>query len=204
MDSFIPSKLYSGLTDDRLAHVASLMRAARHSVVEIHDPTKGDNAWTMGCLSYQRECFAIIQESKTVDYLRLVPEDHGKFTFSIGGWPVKFYHGDGDDPPSKALAVSHAEFRQLKLALEIEQKKMEEYKLRIAIETDSRGELIRAILVRIDEAGEPESYYVMPFERSTVLEMKAPPIDPGRPEFGALNKDDEKEKRNDGDVSAAG
>ena len=205
MGPFIPWKLYAGLTEGRLAHVASLMRDARHSVVDIHDPSRGDDSWTMGCLAYRRECFAVIQESRIVDYIRILPEDHGKFTFSIGGWPVKFYHGDGDDPPSKSLAVSHVESAQLKLAFEIEQRKPEEFKLRIAIETDSRGELTRAILVRIDDSGEPESHYVMPFEASaTIVEMKAPPVDPGRPEFGALNKEEEKEKRNEGDVSAAG
>ena len=116
MADFIPWEVYPSLTEHRLSIVSALLRKGRHSAVMSHSPSEGDDAWTLGTVAYRRSCYAIETGAKEYDWLKIMPEEQGRFTFSIGSNPVKFYKGAGDDPPSKSLAVSFSELQQMNLA----------------------------------------------------------------------------------------
>ena len=64
-------------------------------------------------------------------------EQNRRFTFALGGIPIRFYHGDSDDAPTKYAEITDGEIRQYRLALDTELQIAEV--LRIAIETEPSG-----------------------------------------------------------------
>src|SRR5258708_2263072 len=109
MANFIPWEKYQALTLDRLIIIAGIVRYGRHLAVLDHQPSKGDDAWTLGCLAYRRTCYAIEQATEQYPWLTVLPEEQNRFTFAIGSIPLKQYHGPAGCPPSRSLAVSFAE-----------------------------------------------------------------------------------------------
>lgn len=158
--SFNPWDRYPPLTQERLELTADLIRVARRETVLLHDTAAGDNAWSLGCRVYARSCFAIRNAARTYDWLKVVAELDGlSFTFAIGGVPLRFFRGDPDDPPSRYLAISFGELRQLQLNLDdgVSTDRL----IRIAVETIVTGEASDITLVEMDEAGNVTDTYLI-------------------------------------------
>jgi hypothetical protein len=209
MADFTPWKVYPSLTEERLSIVSALLRKGRHSAVMSHLPSEGDDALTLGTLAYRRSCYAIETGAKEYDWLRIMPEEQGRFTFSIGPNPVKFYKGPGDDPPSKSLAVSFSELQQMTFAFGVGEGAADHRLLRLAVETDKTGDTERVILVELDANGNVENTYTIPPEvmatvimPKAVIELKAKPVDPGPPRLEPLETETEQEAGNEGNESA--
>ena len=81
----------------RLRIVADLIRDARHSAVELHDPENGDTRWSLACRGYSRTCHAIRQAAEVYAWLKVLREYRLAFTFSIGEFAFKFYRGSPSD-----------------------------------------------------------------------------------------------------------
>jgi hypothetical protein len=213
MADFIPWNVFPGLTEERLSLVAALLTNGRHSAVMSHLPSEGDDAWTLGSVAYRRSCHRILLGSKEHDWLKILPEEHNRFTFSIGSHPVKFYQGKGEDPPSKSLAVSFTELAQMNLAFGGTEAAEEHRLLRLAVETDKTGEAERVILVELDANGNVENTYTIPAaamaasqsvdsRSKPVIEFKAKPVDPGPPSLEPLEIEEEQKSGKEDNASA--
>jgi hypothetical protein len=200
MIEFVPWEKYPSLTEDRLSTVASAIKDGRHSAVTDHEPSKGDDHWTLGCVAYKRACFAISSIEPSHDWLKVLPEEQNRFTFSVGGVPLKFYTGTAEDPPSRSLAISYAELCSIQNCFDFGAAPDAEHLLRLAVETDATGEVQRVILVELD-AGNVANIYTVPLksEGGSVLPMKTKPIDVGAPELKTLDEEEaDRRKRESG------
>jgi hypothetical protein len=200
MIEFVPWEKYPSLTKDRLSTVASAIKDGRHSAVTSHEPSKGDDRWTLGCVAYKRVCFNISSIEPLHEWLRILPEEQNRFTFSIGSVPVKFYKGYAEDPPSRSLAVSYAELCSIQSCFDFGVVPDTEHILRLAVEIDMTGEVQKIILVELDE-GNVANIYTIPVSslNSSILPMKSKAIDVGAPELKTLEEEEaEKQKRESG------
>jgi hypothetical protein len=103
-----------------------------------------------------------------------------RFTFTIGSVPIRFYHGDPDDPPKRYLSRTFAEFHQQSLALEFSGSKVLGSVFRMAYELDVQGNVSAISLVRLDdETGETIGTYHIPTDLSVanILPMLVKSID---------------------------
>lgn len=138
-----------------LTAIATEIRRAAHTAVRTHQPALGDNPWTMGCVRYQRICHALeaLATSGTAKWLRV--HDEQPFMFSIDGVPLRFYRGEPEEPTTRTLRRHYDELRALELAFpgfNVDADAM----LRLAYETDDRGEVIRASVVQVGIDGTPQ------------------------------------------------
>jgi hypothetical protein len=122
-----------------------------------------------------------------------------RFTFAIGGLPVRFYRGTPNDPPSSSLATTYTELHQLQKAfdfgVEFEPAKI----LRLAIETDAKGLSSKITLVELSEDElQPSRIYEIPNQEAVQrqnIPTHAKPIDLPAIVVEPLEDDDNDEKK---------
>jgi hypothetical protein len=115
-----PWDIHPDLTAERIALVARLLAKGRDDAVDRHEPTVGDNGWTLGCKAYAYGKYQIIQadaEQGEDDHWLGIIDAGALFTFRIGSIPVRFYQGSPDEPHHRTLRQCYEELRQLSLAL---------------------------------------------------------------------------------------
>jgi len=195
MAEFFPWDKYLALTLDRLIIVADIIRAGRHLAVLDHQPSKGDDAWTLGCLAYKRSCFAVTQAVEHHPWLTVLPEEQNRFTFAIGSIPLKFYHGLADNPPSRSLAVSFAELGSIQLCLNYGTLPDKDHILRLAVETDATGDAKNVILAELDQDGNVTATFTIPERGASIRPMTPSPVDPGPPSFTSHEEEKRKKDR---------
>lgn len=190
MPGFVPWEKYPALKLERLIAVAAAIRSGRNSAVLSHEPSKGDNFWTLGCVAYQRCCYALTELSDRCNWLTVLPEEQNRFTFAVGGVPLKFYKGPADDPPSRSLAVSYAELGSIQQSFDFGFMPDCHHLLRLAVETDRSGDVESVILVELEESGDVTDTYRIPDGTASIRPMMPNPVDPGPPTFTPLVADD--------------
>jgi hypothetical protein len=195
MANFTPWEKYHALTLDRLIITAGIIRGGRHLAVLDHQPSKGDDAWTLGCLAYRRTCYAIAQAGQEHPWLTVLLEEQNRFTFAIESIPLKQYHGLAGDPPSRSLAVSFAELCSIQLCLDDGALPDKNHLLRIAVETDATGEAKNVILVELDENGNVTGTFTIPERGAFIRPMTPSPVDPGPPSFMPRQEEEKKQDR---------
>jgi hypothetical protein len=179
-DDFRPSQKYPSLTDDRLSAIANVLRVVRNTTLLLYDPLAGDGEWSLGCRVYERSCFQIRELSKAFPWLSIVAEGPKlRFTFAIGGVPVRFYRGSPDDPPDNYLTTTYGELRQRQMVFDIEGLRTLDSVLRLAVETDREGKVSTVKLVELDTTGTPTGIYLVPFDFAgdNVVPLETRPID---------------------------
>jgi hypothetical protein len=192
---FEPWNYYPSLTRERLHDVAVLMRDIRNQAALLHDPTAGDGAWSFGCRVYERTIVGIRVASLSTPWLSVLPETQNlRLTFAIGPLPIKFYKGDPEDVPSRSLAQSHAELRQLRLAFDSDGIQPTHI-LRLAVEVHVSGKTKSISLVEIDESGSPARVYEIPLDAENVVLMRSRPIDLTPPVLEIIEQTSEDSKR---------
>lgn len=199
---FLPWAKYPALTRERLISVASVIRNARRNTVLLHSPSDGDDEWSLGCRAYARTCFAIRQTAtKNPEWLEVLPDKQWlRFTFAIGGVPIRFYRGEPNDPPEKTFFVSYTELRQLNFASDLGITVPRDRVLRLAIETDGDGYAAGISLVELTEEQEPIEVYEIPIATSTeinIVPFQTKAIDLPPPNVEPLKKDDDEEQQHD-------
>lgn len=195
MADFFPWERYPALTLDRLMIVADVIRGGRRLAVLDHQPSKGDDVWTLGCVAYKRCCFAITRAAEEYPWLTVLPEEQNRFTFAIGSLPLKFYHGLGDNPPSRSLAVSFAELGSIQMCLDSGTLPDKDHILRLAVETDATGDAKNVILVELDEDGNVTGSFTIPESGASIRPMTASPVDPGPPSFTPRQEEETQDRR---------
>jgi hypothetical protein len=186
INNFLPWDTYSPLTAERLSIVADKLRKARDGTLELYDPIGGDNPWSHGCRAHVRQKKAVLDGAKEYDWLTILPDEEAlRFTFAIGGVPVRFYRGTPEEIPEHHLHRTFAEIRQLQLVLIPEARKIDKV-LRMAIELDTEGNASEISLVELDVFGKPLNTYAIPrvVAKSNVIpaQMQAIELPPLQPE----------------------
>jgi hypothetical protein len=161
-DTFLPWEKYSALTTERLAIVADTLRKATDATLELYDPIGGDTPWSHGCRAHVRRMKAVTDAAKEYEWLTILPDEESlRFTFAIGGVPIRSYRGYPEDVPTRHLYQTFAEIFQLQMVL-IEGARATDQVLRMAIETDSEGQVSAITLVELDTGGTPLNTYAIP------------------------------------------
>lgn len=160
---FEPWLKYPGLTQERLSTVAAILRDTRSETIRLHDAAGGDSAWSLGCRIYARTCHALTAAAEKHDWLTIVPEKESlRFTFAVGGVPLKFYRGDVGDPPGHCRIVSEAEEAQRQLCLDLEGINTHDRLLRLVVEANSEGLTSSVTLIEMAKNGKPTGQYTIP------------------------------------------
>jgi hypothetical protein len=95
------------LTQDRIKVIADLICTVRSEVIELHDAVQGDTRLCLGIRAYERARTRIINLAKSNVYPWLsILTEKGRFTFKIGGTPVRFTRNSPEHLPSNKLIVS--------------------------------------------------------------------------------------------------
>jgi len=162
INNFLPWNSYSPLTAERLSIVADKLRKARNDTLNLYDPIGGDTPWSHGCRAHVRQIKAVLDGAKEYDWLTILPDEEAlRFTFAIGGVPIRFYRGTPAEIPEHHLYRTFAEIRQLQLVLIPEARKTAKV-LRMAIELDAEGNASEISLVELDVSGKPLNTYSIP------------------------------------------
>jgi hypothetical protein len=125
------------------------------------------------------------KEAQSTEWLRVLPEKEKlRFTFVIGSIPIRFYHGDATDPPSKYLTISDAEKRQRQTLLDLGVPL--DGTLRMAYETDSTRCVSRVALIQMNQDGDVIDMYDVPVA-ATSSQMNVVPLEPKGIDLPPLN-----------------
>ena len=193
---FEPWEKYPSLTKDRLTIIGSIVRRVRSDTADLHDSGGGDNSWSLGCRAYARTCFSLRQAVRDYSWLTIINEEqHLKFTFAIDSIPIRFYHGDASDPPSKYLERTFGELRQQEMFSSVGVPVDDV--LRLAIETDGKGRASTITLVEVGKDNRPtDNMYVVPAEdRKKVIRIQPKGIDLPAPIIEPILTEEQKKQR---------
>jgi len=165
-----PSDCHQDLQDDRLLALAQFFASTRSELVSLHDPTSGDDSWSLGCRGFARWRNLLSQKAlaREWDWLGIV--NPGKrFIFSVGSVPVRFYRGSIKNPPFRTLASSAQELTQMSLAFTTDANEYGQLKWRFAIETDHFGEPSAVIFAGLaGDDGTVVCHWKLPFDTTNL------------------------------------
>jgi hypothetical protein len=160
MNDCKPWEAHKELQEDRLVFLANAITQVRHEALLVHEPSKGDTNWGLGCRVHERTCHAIKDVSNDQPWLDVIdPSLH--FVFSIGGVPIRFYRGEAESPNPRQLNRRYPEIEAQQLAFEYGLD-AREWLWRMAIETDFDGEVMRIVMVQVTEGGDIKNMWTIP------------------------------------------
>lgn len=111
-----PWQITPQLEKVKLQLIAALLVQVRGEVIERHEPEIGDTRLSLGLRAYECCRSRIILKDKNGDWSWLsILTDQGKFTFAIGGIPVRFCRNSPDNLPDRKLIPSGEGFDQMRL-----------------------------------------------------------------------------------------
>jgi hypothetical protein len=175
--SRLPSEITPAFTLDRLQVIARVIARVRRDALESHQPEKGDNAWTFGCLCYVRTCAAlsVLEASREHPWLQVQFEGLA-CTILIEGVPIKFYKGDAERPSDRSLRLGLEQaIMQGKLAfLQAEHEaEREGWFWLMPIETHEDGTAARIAMLQTNRVGEIRDTCFIPFEDGVAVATSA-------------------------------
>jgi hypothetical protein len=179
----LPWDLHPALEEARLRAVARLVRDVCHESAADHQPEKGETAWALGCVRYDRLRFALrtASESEYKAWLEVVPTRGLYMLMKIGGVPVRIYHGDEDETaPARYAQPSVAELHAMQLALDGTQAPETDRSFRFIYDINRAAELKEMWFAQLDEAGQVYDAWPIPVEpvAEVVPFLKAPVVPP--------------------------
>ncbi len=155
-----PWEAHDELQEDRLIFLANIIKQVRHEALLVHEPSKGDTNWGLGCRVHERTCYSIKEASNDQTWLDVIdPSLH--FVFSIGGVPIRFYRGEAESPNPRHLSRRYPEIeaQQLAFGFLLEES---QWLWRMAIETDNDGEVMRIVMVQVSESSDIKNLWTIP------------------------------------------
>ncbi len=171
-----PSDYDPELTTGRLVKLAGLLALGRQDAVERHEPSIGDNRWTLGVRAYSFARHRLTEAAGTAGHEWLAVVDPGaRFLFRVGTRPMRFWRGNPHHPNRRVSCPTPME--QLRLDLG-DDDALDGVLLRIGVIEDEDGAFVQACFVALHD-GSPETVWPIPFDRAV------PPlvaIDRRRPE----------------------
>lgn len=184
-----PCDCHPDLAEDRLQLLAQFFAETRAAIVELHEPLKGDDTWSLGCRGFARwrNLLTVKANSGEWPWLRIINPGK-KFIFAIGAVPVRFYRGQLHKAPARTLAHTFEELAQLSLAFPADEADLRNLKWRFAIATDYLGLPSSVIFAGLSsEDGKVAHHWEIPFDvvasidlpdvrHNDIVELPAPQI----------------------------
>jgi hypothetical protein len=165
-----PWILNPALTEERLRIVGTLVRQGRSSALEVFEPAKGDNGWSLGCVAHRRQRGAVKQAAHSGQWPWLtILEDAQRFVFAIDGVPLRFYRGEGeDDRPAhpRFLRRSEPEIEAAERQALLFPDMFVNAALpwRMAVEVDDEGAVSRIVMVQLDADARVRNPWTIPLD----------------------------------------
>ena len=180
-----PWEIHPQLTDARLRVIGLIIRDTRRQAVDsVYDARRGDSGWGVGCVVYERTCFALSTAAGTKpysDWLSVVEQDGLKFSFAVGGVPLRFYRGVPDrSAPGRTLRVRAPELEAQQLSFLDAEEDEANLICRLVIEVEDTGYVSRVAFARVDRDGALRDVWVIPHEGEAVVlpfDGAVPPVD---------------------------
>lgn len=150
MPDFHPSERYPDLSTDRLSIVANILARERDAAAADHHPERGETEFSLGVSAWERTKSAIIAASQMYPWLRIADGETpgpSPFTFQIGIYPIRFYHGTADDTPPRYLLRCDVEQLEMKIDYAIPNGHI----LRFAVETNAIHRTATIELIEVDQ-----------------------------------------------------
>ena len=146
-------ELAPGLTPERMSTLAALLAAVRLEALAAHEPHKGDSNWGFGCRVYDRSRNGIIAAAEHNDWLGII-DSSLHFVFSVGGVPIRFAHGDSEQPKARLLRRDLVELEAQQLAFDFGPEFIEA-RWRLIVETDAETmSVANVVLIQVKGDGE--------------------------------------------------
>lgn len=206
-----PSDLHPGLTYERLRAVAKIIVEARHALLPLREKNKGDTEWASGCRAYEWIRHAVVSATATHKWLTIIEGGarietpsgtkivltRKRFVFGIGSVPVRFYRGNAGRIPDNSLRIAFPELNARNEAFLFRSEASllpRPDALRLAVETDHEGEVVRVTLVQVlDVKGKVLGETWVIFERAEndiakFEPRKEEPKNLGKPSVGSRKK----------------
>lgn len=168
--SMEPWTLNPALTEERLRIVAGLVRLGRLSALESFDPSRGDDAWSLGCLAHVRTRCILKQAAQSGQWPWLqILEEGLHFVFAIDGVPIRFFRGEGeDDRPAdrRFLRRSDPEVQAAEEQALLFPDVFVNPSLpwRMVVEVDDEGSVFRIVMVQLDANARVRNPWTIPLD----------------------------------------
>jgi hypothetical protein len=158
-----PWDVEPGLKEEYLRIIAEILVRVRSEVAKRQQPAKGDSRYGLGCCTYERTKFTIIElvANRTYSWLSsfsgrspIVPGKAVRslsldYAFAVGGCPMRIYRGDHENPPTRQL-----ERAKDQLELFPDWRPRDGFLWFFVVETDSHGLAVRVVVMQANDAGE--------------------------------------------------
>jgi hypothetical protein len=167
-----PWEHHPDLTEARLTAIADILTAVRRDTLGLHDEAGGDTEWSLGCRIYDRSRTTLIREADNLPWLEII-DPTLQFIFRVGAVPVRFYHGDGNNPGVRTRRC-FPELRQQAIAFEGDEQCLS---WRFAVESDVSGDVSQVVVIGATESGEVRCYYPVPLS-ATMTAIKVADFHP--------------------------
>lgn len=169
-----PSEVTPAFTDERLQFIAATIAAVRADARDVHQEEKGDNAWSFGCLTYCRTCYAFARLAESGRHPWLRVEQAGlRFTLIVGGVALKFYRGDAEKPGERNLQKG-LDAAITQTSLELEDATLGEWFWLLAIETRADGTVLRIAIFQATSGGSLRNQHIIDIDGSVPVVTALP------------------------------
>ncbi|HVS12138.1 MAG TPA: hypothetical protein VMS76_19915 [Planctomycetota bacterium] len=184
----------------RLKVVASVFETVWSEVYDLHEPSKGDSNWSLGCRAYSRTCSRLSHAAREehVDWLRILRDTGLEFLFAVGSVPFKFLraspqrtvlrHRECGNPESDA--------REQLLLGSFALPEFANLLPRFLVETDGLSGVKNVVLGWVDANGNTHHPFDIPLSGSQKL-VTPTPKPPTGPPAPVLGFDRDRKKKTD-------
>ena len=159
-----PWEVQPELTEERLLFIASILKDVRNRSVDLHDPSEGDDVWSLGCRVYERSINIIARKADSAPWLKVIKKGL-YFVMLIQGVPIRFYKGDIENPTARSLQRLHPELEAQQYIFSFAQEHFVWF-WRTVVETDELGKVLRIVVAQFTEAGDVRNQWTVPISGS--------------------------------------
>ncbi len=159
-----PWEVNHELTEERLLFIANILKDVRNRTVDLHDPSEGDDVWSLGCRVYERSINIINRKIESAPWLDVIKKGL-YFVMLIEGIPIRFYKGDIDNPTARSLQRLHPELEAQQEIFSFAQEHFVWF-WRIVVETDELGKVLRIVVAQFTESGNVRNQWTVPILHS--------------------------------------
>ncbi len=163
-------------TEERLLFIADILKQVRNGTVDLHDPSEGDDVWSLGCRVYERSINIIAREAEKTPWLRVIKKGL-YFVMLIEGVPIRFYRGEIENPTTRSLQRLYPELEAQQCIFSFAKDHFEWF-WRIVIETDESGKVFRVVMAQFTESGNVRYQWTAPL--SELVAAVPSIVKPGR------------------------
>lgn len=170
----LPWQIAPSLRPHRLQAVAQVFVRVWAELSELHEPSRGDSAWSIGCRGYSRICHQLAQAAmgEHREWLRVLSDTGLSFLFAIGDVPFKFLRGNPDRTVVRHRVCRSTEEAARQGVLDLfPEPEFVDLLPRFLIETDDLWQVRAVTLIWVDERGVAHHPYPVPLDAT----MIAPP-----------------------------